>query len=288
VIDAFGPQAARFAQRLGDVAAIVADAEGAGDARREAAKRRRTGAPVYGMVVFDDPRVAFAYRHAEEILAQVADYDFRRLILDQLLLGALPINGTRIDVLWQPDGATLTAFTEFLALCDTVLVRSFTEVARMRDWFRSSDPGRPFPPVERVLATAGVPVVERVRPERPGVVVWAPERPALETALHLHALTEFHGDVTCVSAGGPRPSRSPATFLDPSHPGVRRALSTAAAIVCVDPCDPSAAVAFARLGYGVVAPATSGAHEFAGDVVTWDALDARFLSTAVAVAATRS
>jgi hypothetical protein len=143
------------------------------------------------------------------------------------------------------------------------------------------------PPVERILASARIPSVERVRPEGPGVVVWAPLRPAVECALHLHGLAEFHGELTCVSSGGPPPSKSTATFLAPGDPRVSGALSRAAAVLCADPSDPSDAVAFARAGYGVVAPITSGAHEFARDVVAWDAMDARFLYTAAAVAVAR-
>jgi hypothetical protein len=288
VISTFGRGAARYAQGLADLDAIVIDIGGAGEAALEAAKRREAGARFAGMALLDEPRVAFGYRHVEEILAQIPDYDLRRLMLDQLLLGTLPINGTRADVLWEPQVALLAPVIAFLGTCDVVLVRSYAEAARLRQWFRAVDPRLPMPPIERVLATVSVPRSVRVRPQQPGVVVWAPDYPAMEASLHLHALAEFHGEVTCVSAGGPRPARTTATFLDPGDPRLLEPLSRAAAIVCADRCDPGAAVAFARLGYGIVAPTTSGAHEFAGDIVTWDALDARFLSTAVAVATTRT
>jgi hypothetical protein len=127
-----------------------------------------------------------------------------------------------------------------------------------------------------------------VRPERPSVVVWAPERGAHEFALALHGLAEFHGDITCVAAGGKPPTwPAGARFLTAADPRLVPALAQSSAVICLDPSDPGAAVEFARQGYGVVAPITSGAHEFACEVVPWDAADAGFLFTALAIAIAR-
>jgi hypothetical protein len=287
VIGAFGPAAGRYARGLGDLDAIVAEPGAIGAAIPEALRLRESGRPFYGMVLLNDERAEFGYRHADEILAQIADYDRRRTVFDALCAGALPINGTRIDALWQPDPALEAAVVEFFSLCDALLVRSYTEAAQLHRIFARRSPRRQPPPMERVLVPAGVPRVARVRPARPSVVVWAPYRPAIEVALHLHGLAEFRGDVACVTAGGPLPSRATARFLSPEDPGCADVLGPAAAVICVEPRDPSDAVAFAREGYGVVAPVTSGAHEFAGDVLTWDPLNARFLHTVVAVAVTR-
>jgi hypothetical protein len=287
MIAAFGPDATRFARGLGDLEAIVADLAAVGEAYAAAVRRRESGRPFYGMLLVDDPRVLFGYRHTEAILANIEDYDKRRVYMSQFALGALPINGAPARQIWPMDAFTEGIIVEFLALSDALLVRSFAEAARIDDIFARTFPRRLPPPMTRILAATSVPAVERVRPQRPGVVVWAPHRPAIETALHMHGLAEFHGDVTCVSAGGPLPSRTTARFVAPADPELGPALAAAAAVVCVEPGDPSDAVAFARLGYGVVAPLTSGAHEFAGNVVTWDALNARFLHSVVAVAVTR-
>jgi Glycosyl transferase family 2 len=287
MISAFGSRAKRYAPLLGDLDAVICEQESIGEAYLEAVRRRETGETFYGMLLVDEPRVAFGYRHGGEILAQIADFDRRRLIIDQLALGNLPINGTRAGDLWALDAGFERVAVEFLGLCDATLVRSFAEYGRIADMFARNVIRRPTRPVERVLARASVPDVPRTRPLRPGVVVWPPQRPATETALLMHGLSEFHGDITCVSAGGPLPSYSRATFLLEHDPRVLDALGTAAAVVCAEPNDPADAVAFARLGYGVVAPITSGAHEFAGEIVPWDALDARFLFTAVAVAVAR-
>jgi hypothetical protein len=239
------------------------------------------------MVLLNDERAEFGYRHAEAILAQVADYDRRRFMIDALRAGTLPINGARADSLWTADAALENAVLEFLGQCDALLVRSYTEAAQLQRVWARHVPHRPAPPMERILAQPSVPLVEHVRPARPSVVVWAPHRPAFEVALHLHGLVEFRGEVTCVTAGGPLPSRATARFLAADDPGCAIVLGSAAAVICVEPRDPSDAVAFARQGFGVVAPLASGAHEFAGDVLTWDPLNARFLHTVVAVAVTR-
>jgi hypothetical protein len=287
VIDAFGPLAERYAQGLGDIDLVVSDIKGVGDAYFGAVRRLESGIPFYCMLLADDPRVEFGYRYGEQILAQLPNDESRNMAIEQLVQGSLPVNGMRADAVWQLDRSMEGMAIEFLALADTVLVRSYAEVARLQRWCVSTYPPRPLPPVERILAAATVPAVERVPSAEAGVVVWAPHRPALECALHLRGLAGFQGEVTCVSTGGPLPSHSAANFLRAGDAGVDAALSRAAVIVCSDPTDPSEAIAFARLGYGIVAPLTSGTHEFASNVVAWDALDPRLLLAAVAAAAKR-
>jgi hypothetical protein len=287
VIAAYGPAAEAYAARLGDIDAVICEPEVLGLAYIEAAHRRARGETFYGLVLVDDPRIAFAYRHTEAILSQVADYDARVRVVEQFATGELKINGQLANTLWSLDRRSEHVFVEFLALCDALLVRSYREHARIDGWFSRAPILRPLRPVQRILAQATVTLVERVRPERPGVVIWGPRHPALETALHLHGLAEFHGELTCVTAGGPQPSFSTAAFLGAGDPCAASALSRAAAVVCIDASDPSDAVAFARLGYGVVAPSSSGANEFAGDIVLWDPLVAQRLFAAVAVAVAR-
>jgi hypothetical protein len=256
-------------------------------AQAEAVRRRGRGESFSGLICIDDARVAFGYAYAEDIFKQLPDFDARRYVVDQLVLGAMSINGKRADEMWPLEPALEHLFVEFLSSCDRLLVRSYDEFARVNAWFAREPGRRLLPPVERMLATANVPVVDHVRPERPGVVIWAPNLPAHDCALHLHGLAEYRGELTCVSSGGPEPSKTTATFLVPGDPRVAAALSRAAAVICSDPSDPSDAVAFARAGFGVVAPITSGAHEFARGIVAWDGMDAKFLFTVTAVAIAR-
>jgi len=287
MISAFGPGAERYARLIGDMDAIVADPERLGDAYIEAVRRREAGETFYGLMLADDPRISFGYRHTAEILSQLADFDRRRVVLDQLAGGSLPVNSRRADEMWRADVAFEHILVEWYGLCDAILVRSFAEYARIVEIFARHAIRRPLRPVQRILARVDVPVVPRVRPEVPSLVVWAPLRPAIETALICHGLLEFHGEVTVVSAGGAPPAHARATFVVPGDPRVDDALARSAVVICVEPNDPADAVAFARLGYGVVAPMTSGAHEFAGDVVPCDVLDAKFLFVSVSVALAR-
>jgi hypothetical protein len=288
MITAYGDRARAFAQRLGDLEAIVTDADNVGHAYREAVRRREAGESFYGLTLIDDRRVAFGYAYGNQILAQASDYDVRRAVAQRLTAGELPINGQRVDTIWGPNAGFEAVTVEFLWLCDALLVRSFAEYERLAAMFARHPNPRPLHPVERILTAGNVPVVERERPERPGIVVWAPGRAAVECALALHGLAEVHGDIVCVSAGGPPPAwPGNARLLTAGDPAVRDALARSSAVVCIDPSDPADAVAFARAGFGVVAPFSSGAHEFASDIVPWDALDAAFLFTAAAIAIAR-
>jgi hypothetical protein len=287
MISAFGPVAEEYASRLGDLDAVITDVERIPAAYAEALQRRERGETFYGLVCVEDSRVRFGQRLVDEILSNMADYDFRRLVLDQFTAGVSPVNGVPAAQAWQRPADVEAIINEFLALCDAVLVRSYAEASRILRSFAASYPPRPAPPTYRVLASSTVPVVRRERPDRMGVVVWAPRRPSAECALALHGLVELRGDLTCVTAGGEMLSQTRVTCVRPDDPSVERALSRAAVIVCIDAADPSDAVAFARAGYGVVAPVTSGAHEFAGEIVAWDAIDARQLYTAMAAASAR-
>jgi glycosyltransferase involved in cell wall biosynthesis len=287
MISAFGERAQRFAHGLGDIDAVIADPELIGQAYLEAVRRRERGAAFYGMILTDDPRVLLGYRVGSQITAAVADYDRCRGSFDMLRDGSLVVDNQRADTFWRGDETAQCISTEFLSLCDAMLVRSFEELHRINRWFANPVVSRALRPVERVVSEADVPVVERVRPDRPTVVLWAPYRPAHECALALFGLAEIRGDILCVSAGGALPKTFGAVVVEPNDPRVAAALARAACIVCLEPSDPSDAVAFARAGYGIVAPFTAGAHEFSGDVVPWDAADARFLHTAVSIALTR-
>lgn len=287
MISAYGARANYYALTLGDINAVISDSTHVPEAYLEAVLRRERGERFYGMVLADDPRVGYAYQFVDQILGQIPDFDSRRGFMEQLTEGTAVVNGVPVAQQWNEDIALRRIGSEFFALSDAMLVRSWTEYARLATWFTSGIK-RPVRSAERILGTSLVPVVKRVRPERPGVVIWAPHRVGAEMAMHLHGLAEFVGDVTCVVGGGPFAGpRTNATVVLPNDPRVNDALSRASVILCAEPSDPADAVAFARLGYGVVAPFTSGAHEFATDIVPWDALNSRFLFTAVTVASAR-
>lgn len=282
MISAFGPVAERFAAGLGDLEAVIAEPGTILPAYLAAVERRSRGETFYGMVLEDDRRVEFAYSIAGEIAGQKADPDERDLFFAALANGSLPINGKSAAEHWAPEPGWQGIRAEFYGLCDAMLVRSYAEYARLAQGF-----GRLARPAARVLVEPVVPPFERVAGERPAVVVWAPHRRAETLVLPLVGLHEFLGDVTCVVAGGSLAGFAAEIVSVVEGSRIRHALARAGCVVCVEPNDPGDALAFARRGFGVVAPITAGAPEFVGDVVTWDAAEAGRLHHAVAAALAR-
>ena len=284
MISSFGTRAGNFASRLGNIEldAVVTDFAELSFAMLEAIRRRELGASFYGMVLLDEPRASAIMSNAGSVLSQVADPDQKPVALDQLADGRLLIGpGRTSSSLWAPDDAVQLGCKEFFLLSDAILVRSVTEYARLAPL------GLRPPRFETVVAEPVIPTVVRVVPKRPSVVVWAPERTSQAIAYHALALIEFHGDVTCVTADGTPLPDSTARFVGPDASSVNEALSAATCVVCVEPEDPGAAITFARRGYGVVAPLTSGAHEFVRDIVSYDFVSTRELHVAVAIAIAR-
>jgi hypothetical protein len=281
MIRAFGDAAQRYARGLGDIDAIVTEPEHLYRAYFEALQRRERGESFYGMILADDPRVALAYNASLSIVTQFADVDVRERAFSALSAGTVNVGERSAADVWNETPPWHLAALEFYRLCAAMLVRSYTEFAAFAA--RSGGFARP---VERVLSEAAIPAHERAQPERPGVIVWGPERPGAHLALHLSALAEFPGDVWCVAADAPEASLG-ATFLAPDNPRIADALARARCIVCTEPNDPGTAVAFARRGFGIVAPLTSGVHEFVAAAVVWDAANSTTLYKAVARALAR-
>jgi glycosyltransferase involved in cell wall biosynthesis len=279
MITAVGAAAQVYARELDDVDAIVTDLATVAQAVLAAVQRRERGEPFYAMILFEENQLAITYRVAANVCAKEADPDLRAVLLNRLSTGELIVNDGPVRALF-PLGTDMSGPAyEFYALADAILVRSYAEYA----WVTTLFARRPAPPVVRVLPQRAVPVVERRPPAQPGIVVWAPLRDAAYLSLHGSALADVRGDVTCVVASGSLPGM-PAAVLTPGDPRVDEALARATCVVCVEPNDPADAAAFAALGYGVVAPLTSGAHEFVADVQLWNGHFPYHLYTAVVAA----
>lgn len=274
MISTFGPTAERYARGLGDIDAVVTEPNHLVPAYLEALRRRERGESFYGMLLVDDARVALAYGTALSIVDQFADFELRERAFSMLSTGAVNLGSRLASEVWS-EPLPLAA-VEFLRLASAMLVRSYAEFTALVG--RSGGVARP---VERVLVEPPLPEIVRVRPERPAVVIWAPNRPSPHLALHLSALAEFPGDVWCVAADTTHaPPHARVIAADDAR--VAQALASAGCIVCAEPSDPGAGVAFARRGYGIVAPLTAGVHEFVPDAVVWDAANATTLYKAVA------
>lgn len=283
MILAFGKRAEHYARGLGDIEAIVTEAATLPNAYLAAVARRERGDSFYGMLLYDDPRSHAILSSTASVLSQVADYDNQTLTINHFAAGSLPLAGGKTSGdLWSTVDAPFARIcSEFYALVDAMLVRSFTEYARLVPLCK-----RPRP-VETVMVAPMVPAVARRVHAQPSIVVWAPERPSLFVAYHAFALAEYRGAVTCVTSDGATLAASAAKFCTANDPAVGEALATATCVVCVEPEDPGAAVAFAQAGYGVVAPLTAGAHEFVRDVVTYGMTALREIHVAASIAVGR-
>jgi hypothetical protein len=279
MISAFGPNAQRYGAALAGLDAVIADRDRTTDAYLEAVRRRELGRPFYGMVLLDEPRTRTLELAAPAVLAKWPGFDERRAAFDHLGSGDALLNGRPSrDVFADIDPNFRQGVAEFFLLADAVLVRSHAEYARVNAFCPRP---RPF---ERVVAVPVIAAPVRRAPGRPSLVVWATGVPAEACALYAFALSEFHGDVTFVVGPGTPPAGLPGTYVHEGDPRVAAALATATAVVATDAVDPGAAVAFARLGYGVAAPESSGAHEYVRDVVWYDPGIPRTLQVAASIA----
>jgi len=278
VISAFGARARAFAQQAGELEAVITDTESLGLAYCEAIRRRELGRSFYTMVLHAEPRAQTTLTYASAVAAQIASFDERRALLDQLGAGRLVLGPQPAQALWVTPPEIERTIGEFLSLGNGALVRSYAEAGRL-----DAMSARPRS-IEPVVAEPQLPAVRPRFGAFPGVVIWAPDRPAAFVAWYACALAEFFGDVTCVTSGGSAPSNVPARYVTALDPRLDAILAGAQCVVCADPDDPGAAVAFARLGFGVAAPLASGAQEYVRDVVSFGLTEQREVEIAVKIA----
>jgi hypothetical protein len=275
VISAFGPRAEAYAAGMADIDAVVVEPAQILSAYFEAVRRRTLGESFYTLLMLEENRDREMTRLAPEVLMDSPDPDRRRAILYGVAGGKVVLNGKPgTELLDQPnlgEPTLRTGATELLSLSPALLVRSVAEYHRVSAFTRRT---RPY---ELILVEPVLPSVDRQAAERPGIVLWAPERNAMSVALYAFALSEAHADVTVVSADGVGLNGATALTLRVGDPRVTQALATATCIVLCDATDPGAAVAFARRGYGIVAPISSGAQEFVQNAYLYDPAEPRNL-----------
>jgi hypothetical protein len=285
MISAFGARAERYAAAMGDVDAIIVESQYIGAGYIEAVRRRKDGESFYGMLLLEDPRDRTMTQLAPMVLSQGNDPDQHRALLSGAVNGGVWMSGKLASELLAEPGLTdpnlVSAAREFFSLSPAVLVRSAAEYTRLLAFM-----ARPRP-YETIVVEPPVPAPERHAAARPGFVIWAPDRDTNAAAFIAFGLAELHGDVTLVSADGTTPHGTSVTSFAAGDPGVARALSSASVIVLADAVDPGAAIAFARAGYGIVAPASSGAREFVRDVCSYDPAVPRQLHVAATMALTQ-
>ena len=271
----FGASAERLAGRLPDgLHAIVADETAMASAYREAVSRRERGERFYLLLLFNDRRVGICNNYVNALNVQYTDPDDRFVLAEQLAQGTLQINGQSITGLWSGPNPYAHAMKELASLSDELLVRSFAEYDRL---LAAGCFPRQF---RRILLEPAAPPIEPRAAGDRCVAVWAGTRPAADLTIALIGLEQHRGTVVYI-ASEPLPNVR-ATFVPIESSEAVAALERSSCIVCVDPGDPSDAVAFARRGKSVVAPITSGAHEFVAGIVAWDSASAPALTSCVA------
>ncbi len=278
MITVSGLHARAYAESAGDIEAIITGPEDLMHAYLAAVQRREAGTSVYGMLLLPDQRVKAGLATVPQILAQFPDFDTRVGISGELCAGRVQLDGVPAsEVFARIDPMMRQIAQEFFAMCTGMLVRSFADFERLRTYLPRT---KPF---ELLVCRTDVPAVERIAPVRPGIVVWAPTQPSSDLCLVALALADYHGDVLFVSGDAqPIPYFNVAVVL-PNDARVGAALATASAVMTTQWTDPDHAIAFARQGYGILAPLGSGAHEFVRGIVTYDPLNVREMRAGAAL-----
>ncbi|MGA2392414.1 MAG: glycosyltransferase family 2 protein [Candidatus Lustribacter sp.] len=282
MISPFGKLASQYAQGLGEIDAIVTEPHDLPRAFLEAVARRERGLPFYGMLLMEEQRAHVIAAISNAILQHHAGYDERRYEFENLSAGRLQVNGRPSSELFTSiDPATAQIAGEFFSLCNAVLVRSYAEYARQQSLMIRP---RPF---EVVVHEPRIPAAPRSRPQQPGIVVWGADRPSSDLGAVALALSDFYGDVVFVSSDGAALDALAVTALLPDDPRVAAALATASCVLTTQTADPGYAIAFARRGYGILAPQAAGVEEYVREAVPYDPGSVRSIRIGAALAIAR-
>jgi glycosyltransferase involved in cell wall biosynthesis len=261
---AFGPAAQRYAARFPSyLDAIFADETMLGEALAEAVERARRGQPFFSVPVFDELHSTTAQRLAPLLLESSRESSRRRVFFDALSAGKITVNGKEQKDHGTIDEHGIRAFRDLALLSDSMLVRSWTEYFYLTFHTFSIKPANSARVV--VPPRTAVPRFQRNGTANT-ILVWAPERPAPETAIFAFAYEELHMPVVIVCES---PERGNGLGVRARFIGVEDVgdyLDAAGVLVDAAISDPASAIELAKLGIPVVASTHSGAHEYVDGV----------------------
>lgn len=216
----------------------------------EAVALRSGGEPFDLAVRIPDRRTAVAVAVAAEGVRSAADANERRAVLDGIGRNEYEVGGRKMDELIPVDLPILRAMRDLVGLSESVVVRSWTELARITAQF-ATPPRR----VKRIPSSdTAVPAVERGQDDG-SVVVWAPRTPAAQLAIVTAAVEDAGRRAKLVCADG---------GIHPCDAGSM--LATASVVFDADNDDPAPARALARIGVPLCVATTSGAREYVSGV----------------------
>ena len=128
---AFGPRAEAWYRQLGDAPVLLCDLDEAGDALYAALQMRMRGERFYAGIVIDDPRAALMVPVGRSVFGQARTKQDISILLDSFGHGGLVLDRPQADyekVSFHHVGAA----QDLLRLSEGLLVRSYTEFARLR------------------------------------------------------------------------------------------------------------------------------------------------------------
>lgn len=270
---AFGPRSERWLRHLGDAPVILADFEQVAPALYAALALRTQGSRFYVGIDYEDPRSALAGPVIGQIFAQARTSEQIIEYLEGYATGALSFLGRPQSHYETPPPPHVNAGSDLLRLADGLLVRSWTERARLASLF-SWLPRRTLVDVRRGAIPAPVPGGARDR-----IVVWMPDEKAERAVLLAFVLQELHYPAIVVCDAAVSVTGLPAQFV--AREAGPAALGRAFLIVDGHFSDPSDAVALAALGLPMVVPATNGAEAWVHNVAAYVPWQRRSLPLAV-------
>ena len=274
---AFGDSARAWARRFDDVQGefLIADPTGASSAFLTAIETKKRGEPVVAAIAIDDPRSSLAWALSGMVLNRHRYRDERIAALEEIAMHRAVIDGKPMATMSTIDPRAFDTMRDFARLTDVLVVRSHTEALRVTRLLNVEPRAthRMFP--HKPLGVPGP------KGDAAKIVVWAPDLAATQLGLILYGLIDLHLPIVVVCKAG--------SFRDPPvemHRPQNAAAVLPDAVVVVDASlsDPHDAVALSQLGYRVVAPATSGAHEYLEGVSVYLPWMRRSIREAVVVA----
>jgi hypothetical protein len=263
----FGTRAARWGARLpADLPVLAFDETGIGEAYRCAVDLRRTAEPFFAWVCLPDVRAMSALAIGATFDPHQS-FDYHRIHFDRLATGDFLVNGERADA-WTPPAIAGARghLAEVARLADGLFAQSQTELARttallgVTRRFAAVAPTRP----------AAIPIVTRPARGR-WLVIWADGLPFAQTFLLRHALAELRIPLVIVAE-----DRAVFAAPGPSAPAsIEAVLAGAAAVVDANVSEPSDALGLAASGIPLAVARTSGAAEYVGGAIVYDAANWR-------------
>ena len=256
---------ARNDERIPELRILAGEVNSSAAVLANALALRRDGVHFALALNFEDVRGRLVRERSAELCATYATWDEVRLMLDDYA-------GTIVEQRTTVSEADRAAIFEAMRLADSIVVRSWTEHARLcaaiGDLPRTVD-----------VVMGEEPLLSRVGGRQTDVVVYAPQHRADELAPFVTALADFQLPVTIVAAD--EPTIAGGIRFELPH-RANAALARARVIVDASGNNPGVALALASMGRPLAVSATGGAAELLRGALSYEIWNRRSILAAVA------